>query len=102
MILNNNLEHLITPYLNEILNNFILNLESSLELKGNFTKEEKNEFFIMLAEIMETVVGYEDLVSPTIKDKITNIKHLLLKTNTVHNSKEHLLNTQPLLDTQEN
>lgn len=102
MTLNNNLEHLITPYLNEILNNFISNLESSLELKGNFTKEEKNEFIIMLAEIMETVVGYEDLVSPTIKDKIINIKHLLLKTNTVHNSKEHLFNTQPLLDTQEN
>ena len=102
MTLNSNLEHLITPYLNEVLNNFISNLESSLELKGNFTKEEEKEFIILLAEIMETVVDYEDLVSPAIKDKITNIKHLLSKTDTIHDSEEHPLNTTLLTDIQEN
>ena len=102
MILNNNLDQLVTSYLNEALDNFISNLESSLEFKGSFTEDEKKEFIILLVEVMELAVGYEDLISPTIKDKITNIKHILSEIDTVHEGEEHPLNTQPLSDTQEN
>jgi hypothetical protein len=97
-----NLDQLITSYLNEALDNFISNLESSLEFKGSFTEEEKRDFIMLLAEVMELAVGYEDLIAPAIKDKITNIKHILLESNTVHEGEEHLLNTQPLSDIQEN
>lgn len=100
--MNNNLDQMLTLYLNEALDNFILNLESSLEFKGSFTEEEKHKFIILLAEVMELAVGYEDLISPAIKDKITNIKHILSETDTVHEGEEHPLNTQPLSDTQEN
>jgi hypothetical protein len=93
---------LLDKNLNSVLDTFIINLEESLELKGNFSEREKEEFISLLAEVMEIAVGYEDLIAPAIKDKITNIKHLLSKTDIVHDSEEHLLNTQPLSDTQEN
>lgn len=93
---------MLTSYLNEALDNFILNLESSLEFKGSFTEEEKKEFIILLAEVMELAVGYEDLISPAIKGKITNIKRILSETDTVHEGEEHPLNTTPLSDIQEN
>jgi hypothetical protein len=96
------LDQILTPHLNSVLDEFILNLEDSLELKGSFSEGEKKEFISLLAEVMEIAVGYEDLIAPAIKDKITNIKHLLYKTDTVHDSEGHLLNTQPLSDTQEN
>lgn len=97
-----NLDQLVTSYLNEALNSFILNLESSLEFKGSFTEEEKRDFIMLLAEVMELAVGYEDLIAPAIKDKITNIKHILSESDTVHEGEEHPLNTQPLSDIQEN
>ena len=102
MTLNNNLDQMLTSYINEALDNFISNLESSLEFKGSFTEDEKKEFIVLLAEVMELTVGFEDLILPSIKDKITNIKHILSETDTVHEGEEHLLNTQPLSDTQEN
>jgi hypothetical protein len=98
----NNLEDLISPYLNSTLDSFISNLEESLKLKGSFSKEEKEEFITLLLEIMETVVGYEDLIAPAIKDKITKIKDILSEVDTVHKGEEHLLNTQPLSDDQRN
>ena len=102
MILNNNLDQILAPHLNSVLDTFIINLEESLKLKGSFSEEEKKEFIPLLAEMMEIAVGYEDLISPTIKDKITNIKHILSEIDTVHEGEEHPLNTQPLSDTQEN
>jgi hypothetical protein len=102
MTLNDNLDQILTPHLNSVLDTFIINLEESLELKGSFSEEEKKEFISLLAEVMEIAVGYEDLIAPAIKDKITNIKHLLSKTDTIHDDEEHPLNTQPLSDTQEN
>ena len=100
--MSSNLDQLITSYLNEALDNFISNLESSLEFKGSFTEEEKRDFIILLVEVMELAVGYEDLIAPAIKDKITNIKHILSESDTVHEGEEHPLNTQPLSDIQEN
>jgi hypothetical protein len=102
MTLNDNLDQILAPHLNSVLDTFILNLKESLELKGSFSEEEKKEFISLLAEVMEIAVGYEDLIAPAIKDKITNIKHLLSKTDTVHDGEEHLLNTTPLSDIQEN
>ena len=100
--MNDSLDQILTPHLNSVLDTFILNLEESLELKGSFSEEEKKEFISLLAEVMEIAVGYEDLIAPTIKDKITNIKHILSEIDTVHEGEEHPLNTQPLSDTQEN
>ena len=102
MIMKDNLDQLITSYLNGALDNFISNLESSLEFKGSFTEDEKKEFIVLLAEVMELKVGFEDLISPAIKDKITNIKHILSETDTVHEGEKHPLNTTSLSDTQEN
>ena len=100
--MNDSLDQILTPHLNSVLDTFILNLEESLELKGSFSEEEKKEFISLLAEVMEIAVGYEDLIAPTIKDKITNIKHILSETDIVHEGEEHPLNIQPLSDTQEN
>jgi len=97
-----NLNQIVSPYLNSVLNNFILNLEESLKLKDSFTEEEKKEFIFLLAEILEMTNGYEDLISPNIKDKITNIKRLLSKVDEVYEDKEYPLNTPPLTDSQEN
>ena len=97
-----NLNQIVSPYLNSVLNNFILNLEESLKLKDSFTEEEKKEFIFLLAEILEMTNGYEDLISPNIKDKITNIKRLLSKVDEVYEDKEYPLNTPPLTDGQEN
>ena len=94
------LDQMLAPHLNSVLDTFIINLEESLELKGSFSEEEKKEFISLLAEVMEITVGYEDLIVPAIKDKITNIKHLLSETYTIHDGEEHLLNTQPLSDIQ--
>jgi len=98
--MNDNLENLISPYLNSTLDNLISNLEESLKFKGSFSEEEKDEFITLLAEIMEMVVGYEDLISPTITDKITNIKRLLSESDAVYEGEEHPLNTTPLSDIQ--
>ena len=100
--MNDSLDQILTPHLNSVLDTFILNLEESLELKGSFSEEEKKEFISLLAEVMEIAVGYEDLIAPTIKDKITNIKHILSETDIVHEGEEHPLNTTPLSNTQEN
>jgi hypothetical protein len=100
--MNNNLDNLIFPYLNSVLDNFISNLEESLKLKGTLSEEEKKEFTSLLSEILEITNGYEDLISVNIKNKITNINHLLLKNNVIYEGEEHPLNTTPLSDAQEN
>ena len=94
------LDQILTPHLNSVLDEFILNLEDSLELKGSFSEGEKKEFISLLAEVMEIAVGYEDLIAPAIKDKITNIKRLLSESNVVHEGEEHPLNATPLSDIQ--
>ena len=96
------LDQILAPHLNSVLDEFILNLKDSLELKGSFSEGEKKEFISLLTEVMEIAVGYEDLISPAIKDKITNIKHLLSKTDVVHDGEEHPFNITSLSDTQEN
>jgi hypothetical protein len=98
--MSSNLDQILTPYLNSVLDTFILNLEDSLEFKGKFSEEEKKEFISLLSEVMEISIGYEDLIAPAIKDKITNIKHLLSKSDVLHEGEEHPLNTPPLLDIQ--
>ena len=98
----NNLEDLLSPHINSILNSFISNIETSLEIKGSFSSEEKKEFNKLLEEIMETIIGYESLIPFDIKDKITNIKHLLSEIDTVREGEEHQLNITSLSNIQEN
>ena len=88
--MSSNLDQILTPYLNSVLDTFILNLEDSLEFKGKFSEEEKKEFISLLSEVMEISIGYEDLIAPAIKDKITNIKHLLSKSDIIYEGEEHL------------
>lgn len=98
--MSSNLDQILTPYLNSVLDTFILNLEDSLEFKGKFSEEEKKEFISLLSEVMEISIGYEDLIAPAIKDKITNIKRLLSENDELHEGEEHPLNTTPLSDIQ--
>lgn len=96
----NNIEDLLSPYLNEVLNSSILELENSLGLKNNFSEKEKKEFENLLKELTEIIKGYEGVILPTIMDKITNIKNVISKVDVVCEGEEHPLNTQHLSDTQ--
>jgi ElaB/YqjD/DUF883 family membrane-anchored ribosome-binding protein len=97
-----NLDQIILPYISDILNNLMGDLEEVISLKGDLTKEERDTFLNVLNEAEENLKEYGDVLNPQINSKITNIKHLLSETDVIHDGEEHPLNTQPLSDIQEN
>jgi|LakMenE01Jun11ns_1017448.scaffolds.fasta_scaffold9269802_1 hypothetical protein len=97
-----NLDQIILPYISDILNNLMGDLEEVISLKGDLTKEERDTFLNVLNEAEENLKEYGDILNPQINSKITNIKHLLSETDVIHDGEEHPLNTQPLSDIQEN
>ena len=97
-----NLDQIILPYISDILNSLMGDLEEVISLKGDLTKEERDTFLNVLNEAEENLKEYGDILNPQINSKITNIKHLLSETDVIHDGEEHPLNTQPLSDIQEN
>jgi len=97
-----NLDQIILPYISDILNNLMGDLEEVISLKGDLTKEERDTFLNVLNEAEENLKEYGDVLNPQINSKITNIKHLLSETDVIHDGEEHPLNIQPLSDIQEN
>ena len=97
-----NLDQIILPYISDILNNLMGDLEEVISLKGDLTKEERDTFLNVLNEAEENLKEYGDVLNPQINSKITNIKHLLSETDVVYDGEEYPLNTTPLSDIQEN
>ena len=100
--MSNSLDQIILPYISDILNNLIADLEEVISSKGDRTKKERDTFLNVLNEAEENLKEYGDVLNPQINSKITNIKYLLSETDVIHDGEEHPLNTQPLSDTQEN
>jgi ElaB/YqjD/DUF883 family membrane-anchored ribosome-binding protein len=100
--MSNSLDQIILPYISDILNNLMEDLEEVISSKGDLTKKERDTFLNVLNEAEENLKEYGDVLNPQINSKITNIKYLLSETDVIHDGEEHPLNTQPLSDTQEN
>lgn len=100
--MSNSLNPILLPYISDIVNNVMEDLEEVMSLKGDLTKEERDTFLNILNETEENLKGFGSTLDSKINSKITNIKHLLSEINIVHEGEEHPLNTTPLSDIQEN
>ena len=100
--MSNSLDKILLPYISDIVNNMMEDLEEVMSLKGDLTKEERDTFLNVLNEVEENLEGYGSIIDSKINSKITNIKHLLSEIDIVHEGEEHPLNTTPLSDIQEN
>lgn len=100
--MNSNFENLLRTQINNILEVFTSDIGKVLEDKEFFSQEEKNEIYKDFLNVLKLYSPYENEINPQIKDKINYIKHLLNTSSEVDESEEHLLNTPPLLDGQEN
>jgi len=98
--MSNSLDQILLPYISDILNNLMEDLEEVISLKGELTKEERDTFLSILNETEENLKGFGDALTPQISSKITNIKRLLSENDELHEGEEHPLNTTPLLDIQ--
>ena len=102
MIMKDNFENFLISQMEEIMNSFTSNLEEILEDQNGFSEDEKEDILKDLLSITEVISPYQNVLGSQIKDKITNIKHLLNTSNDVDEGEEHPLNTPPLSDVQEN
>jgi methyl-accepting chemotaxis protein len=100
--MSNSLDQILLPYISDILNNLMEDLEEVISLKGELTKEERDTFLNILNETEENLNSFGDELTPQINSKITNIKRLLSENDELHEGEEHPLNTTPLSDIQEN
>lgn len=102
MIMNNNFENFLITQMEEVMNNFTSNLEEILKDKNEIPETQKEDILKDLLDIVEVISPYQSLLGPQIKDKINHIKHLLSTSCDIDEGEEHLLNTTPLSDIQEN
>lgn len=86
----------------EVMNNFTSNLEYLLKDQNKIPETQKEDILKDLLDIIEVISPYQSLLGPQIKDKINHIKHLLNTSCDIDEGEEHLLNTTPLSDIQEN
>lgn len=100
--MNNNFENFLISQMEGIINSFTTDLEGVLEGEKNILESQKEDILKDLLDIIETISPYQSLLGPQIKDKINHIKHLLNTSDEVDEGEEHLLNTTPLSDIQEN
>jgi len=98
--MSDSLDQIILPYLSDIINNIMEDLEEVISLKGDLTKEERDTFLNVLNEVEENLEGYGSTLDSKINSKITNIKHLLSEIDVIYEGEEHPLNTTPLSDAQ--
>jgi hypothetical protein len=98
----NSLDQIILPYISDIINNVMEDLEEVMSLKGDLTKGERDTFLNILNEAEEHLRKYGGTLDPKINSKITNIKHLLSEINIICEGEEHPLNIPPLSNIQEN
>lgn len=97
-----NFENFLITQMEEVMNNFTSNLEEILKDKNEIPETQKEDILKDLLDIVEVISPYQSLLGPQIKDKINHIKHLLNTSCDIDESEEHLLNTTPLSDIQEN
>lgn len=102
MTLDNNFENFLIIQMEEVMNNFTSNLEEILNDKNEIPETQKEDILKDLLDIVEVISPYQSLLGPQIKDKINHIKHLLNTSCDIDEGEEHLLNTTPLSDIQEN
>jgi Asp-tRNA(Asn)/Glu-tRNA(Gln) amidotransferase C subunit len=96
-----NFENFLISQMEEILNSFT-SLEEILEGKNEISKNQKEDILKDFKDIIETISPYQGVLGPQIKGQINYITQLLDTSNEVDEGEEHLLNTQPLSDIQEN
>lgn len=100
--MSDNFENFLISQMEEVMNNFTSNLEEILKDKNEIPEAQKEDILKDLLDIVEVISPYQSLLGPQIKDKINHIKHLLNTSCDIDEGEEHLLNTTPLSDIQEN
>jgi hypothetical protein len=97
-----NLDIKIRPIISLTLNNLVNEIEEILNSKREISIPERNSFRNYLNDILDSIEGYNNLLTPEIIMKINDIKHTLEDNDNYHEDKISPLLSPPLPYTQEN